>query len=442
MNYESRSLRELTLLNTASTTPNVAGAEPPGDTGGNCWEPLKARLKRDKVTKLALSFLDRYCDIHLKDIDVDEIDDARRMRIGTSTVVNFGSDSFLGFDRDERVQQAIVDALPGWGTHNGASRAFWSVVLCTQAEERLARWLQVPNTLIYPSVTLANVGLIPALVTKGDLLVVDRLSHDSIQQGAKIAAANGATLRELSPCTPEALAALIQTVPHRGLVVAVDGIYSMSGKIAPLRELYEATREHGGTLYVDDAHGTGVVGERGRGAAAQTFGSLERVLMVGSLSKAFSCLGAFVTCDTELKRILKINSSTFIFGGPVPPPYLAGIIAACDILDSPAGDALLERLHRRIQRLVSGLKTAGLRVLGEAGAIVSVQIGDIDKTFKAGKWVFDRGFYVQSATYPAVGIDDGLLRIQVNANHAEDDIDRLVAVLAELREAFSIPRRE
>ncbi|HTN74462.1 MAG TPA: pyridoxal phosphate-dependent aminotransferase family protein [Pirellulaceae bacterium] len=406
----------------------------------NCWEPLKARLKRDKVTKLALSFLDRYCDSHLKDFDVDEIDDARRMRIGKTSVVNFGSDSFLGLDRDERLRNAMAEAAPRWGTHNGASRAFWSIALCTEAEHRLAKWLGVPDTLIYTSVTLANVGLLPALVAKGDLLVVDRLSHDSIQEGAKIAQANGATLRELSPCTPDALRALVASEPHKGLVVAVDGIYSMTGKLAPLEELDAVTRELGGTLYVDDAHGTGVVGPRGRGAANKVLGGLDRVLMVGSLSKAFSCLGAFVTCDTELKRILKIKSSTFIFGGPVPPPYLAAVIAACEILDSPEGDTLLMKLHGKIARLTNGLRDWEFVVLGEAGAIVSVLIGDIEKTFFAGKWLFDRGFYVQSATYPAVPITEGLLRIQVNANHADEDIDRLLAALGEMRSHFTVPR--
>lgn len=443
MNYrsETNSDEAATTTTAISSTASAVHVSTSTAPEGNCWEPLKARLKRDKVTKLALSFLDRYSDVHLKDFDADEIDDQRRMRIGSHQVVNFGSDSFLGLDRNLHVQRAIADAMPRWGTHNGASRAFWSVALCTEAEHRLARWLQVPDTLIYTSVTLANVGLLPALVGKGDLLVVDRVSHDSIHEGAKIAAQSGATVRELAHCTPDALRTLVASEAHRGLVVAVDGIYSMSGKLAPLVELDQATRELGGTLYVDDAHGTGVVGRRGRGAARHVLGSLDRVLMVGSLSKAFSCLGAFVTCDTELKRILKIKSSTFIFGGPVPPPYLAGIMAACDILDSTAGDVLLESLHAKIQRLVTGLKDLGLVVLGEAGAIVSVLVGDIEKTFQAGKWIFDRGFYVQSATYPAVPITEGLLRIQVNANHATEDIDRLLNVFADLRQTFALPRR-
>lgn len=406
------------------------------------WEPLKNRLRSDKVTRIALEFLNRHLHVHLKDLDVDEVDDRRRMRVGNHWVVNFGSDSFLGLDRDRRLQEAMAEVAPAWGSHNGASRAFWSAGLCRQVEARLARWLGVPSTLLFASVTLANVGLIPALAGKGDLLVVDRQSHDSIQQGVKIAQASGATVRELVVCDPVALRKVISEESYKGLVVAVDGIYSMSGKMAPLVELEAVVREFGGTLYVDDAHGTGVVGARGRGAAYKSLGSLKNILMVGSLSKAFSCLGAFVTCDAELQRILKIKSSTFIFGGPVPPPYLAAIMAACDIVDSPEGDELLERLHCKISRLTSGLKQLGLRIAGEAGAIVSVVVGDIEQTFFAGKWLFDRGFYVQSATYPAVPINEGLLRIQVNANHEDEDIDRLLAQFAEMRSVLNLPVRK
>src|SRR6185295_1551683 len=188
---------------------------------------LSARLKRHKVTRLGIEFLDRCADIHLKDLVIDDMDDHRHARIGSHRFVNFGSDSFLGLDRDERVQKALVEALPTWGTHNGASRAFSSVALCTEAERRLAQWLGVEDTLIFPSVTLANVGMIPALAGKGDLLVVDRQSHDSIHQGTRIAMANGAKVVELHPCRGPVLEALLKQEGRESCLTAVDGVYSM-----------------------------------------------------------------------------------------------------------------------------------------------------------------------------------------------------------------------
>lgn len=400
-------------------------------------ERLKLHLLQDKVTRIGVAYLDRYLDIHLKDIVVDEMGDSREMRVGNQCLINFGSDSFLGLDRDCRLQQAMMKATSEWGTHNGASRAFSNTALCGQAERRLADWLEVEDTLIFASVTLANMGLIPALVGKHDLLIVDRHSHNSIHEAAKIAAGNGAVVRELSPCTGESLEQMLQSHEYAASLVAVDGVYSMSGRIPSLAELDVVARANRGILYVDDAHGVGVIGNDGRGAAHQVLGTLRNVLLVGSLSKAFSCMGGFVTCKSgELKRILKIKSSTFIFGGPVPPPYLAAIIAVCDILQSDEGRCLIAKLHTLIRQLIDGLSQMGLNVLGGEAPIVSVVIGDIEKTFRAGKFLFDRGFYVQSATYPAVPIQSGLLRIQVNANHTPQQIAALIQVLADMKAEF------
>ncbi|MBN1853821.1 MAG: aminotransferase class I/II-fold pyridoxal phosphate-dependent enzyme [Pirellulales bacterium] len=415
------------------------GRSCPESNGKAAIEQLKLRLKEDRVTRLALMILDKYEDVHLKDQVVDSMDDARHFRLCGKTVINFGSDSLLGFDRDPRIQKAIVESLEDWGTHNGASRAFTSVALCEEAERRLAQWLNVDETLIFPSVTLANAGLLPALAGKGDLLVVDRLSHDTLWQAAKVAAHNGANVRELNPATPNALVKILEREDYEGCIVAVDGVYSMTGTIPPLDALDQVTRSFGGILYIDDAHGTAVIGPRGRGAAAWKLDSLENVLMVGSLSKAFSCLGAFVTCDQPLKRMLKIRSSTFIFGGPVPPPYLAAICAVCDLIESPEYDEILGRLQNRVKRLVDGIRRIGLPMTGGLAAVVAITIGDIEKTLSAGKWLFDRGFYVQSATYPAVPLMGGILRIQVNANHSIEAIDCLLDALDDLKTEFELP---
>ena len=160
--------------------------------------------------------------------------------------------------------------------------------------------------------------------------------------------------------------------------------------------------------------------------------------MVGSLSKAFSCMGAFVTCTPELKPVLKMRSSTFIFGGPVPPPYLAAICAVCDILESPEYEQMLQRLQGLIRRLTEGIRALGLSVRGGESAIISVTIGDIERTLEAGKWLFDRGYYVQSATFPAVPINGGLFRIQVNANHTVEAVDGLVSAMAGLKTHFRL----
>ena len=438
ISFESRDSRDPSVEATchATSSPELI-AHPVEARQKQAIEQLKTRLGEDRVTRIALNFLDKFMGVHLKDGVVDWMVD-RRMGMCGQEAVNFGSDSFLGFDQDGRVQAAIAQGMREWGTHNGASRAFGNIALCEEAERRLARWMGVEDTLIYPSVTLANIGLLPALAGKGDLLVLDRKSHDSLHQSALIAAGNGAKVVSLDPCTGDALCEILEAEDYEGCVVVVDGVYSMTGEIPPLRELDQVTRAYGGILYVDDAHGTALVGPKGRGAASMLLDSLDNALVVGSLSKAFSCLGAFVTCDARLKRILKIRSSTFIFGGPVPPPYLAGICKVCDILESPEHDEQLRRLRQMVHQLTSGIRALGLKLSGGEAAIIAVTIGDIDQTFKAGKALFDRGYFVQSATYPAVPIMGGVLRIQVNANHTPEDIAGLLKGLAELKSEFKL----
>ncbi len=337
---------------------------------------LMKRLVEHPTTRFFMSMHRRFRDSHLKDLVVADMDDQRRFTVLGKRVYNFGSDSFLGLDRDPRSRDAIIRGIKRWGTHNGASRAFYSVEANRLAEEKLAKWLDVEDTLIFPTVTLANMGLLPGLANKDDLLAVDRLAHSSVHEGAKIAHGNGANLEIFDPCTPEVLEAVLSKYSRPSTIVAVNGVYSMLGSTPPLRELDLVARAHGGVMYIDDAHGTGIFGDHGRGTASRELGNLRNVIMVGSLSKAFSCLGAFVTCTHELKTILKMASSTYIFGGPVAPAYLEGICTVCDILMSDEYDRIAENLRQRIRRLVDGLRNLDLVVLGNDSAIVSVLVKD------------------------------------------------------------------
>jgi glycine C-acetyltransferase len=358
-------------------------------------------------------------------------------------VINFGSDSFLGLDQDPRVREALERGARTWGTHNGTSRAFASVRANAQAEERLAKWLGTEAVLIYPSVTLANLGAIPALMSRNDVLVVDSHAHNSIQEGAKIASANGAKVSTFASSDPIALGQALQDAgPGRASMVAVDGVFSMSGSIAPLAELNAVALEHGAILYVDDAHGTGTLGTRGRGTVLDAVGDYGNTIVVGSLSKAFSCFGGFIGCSAEIKELLKMKSSTFIFGGPVPPPYLEAILAALEIVDSDEYDLIYARLASNLRRIAGGMNELGLAVLGGSQPILSVLVGDEGDTLAAGRFLFDRGYYVQSVVFPAVPYHAGVLRIQANANHSDRAIEGLLAALAKLRTVIPMPGPE
>ena len=373
-----------------------------------------------------------YPDIHMKDLVVEEMGPGRLVRILGRQVVNFGSDSFLGLDQDPRVQQSIIDGVGKWGTHNGSSRMFASVEANVRAEEKIAAWLGLEAALIFPSVTLVNAGAIPGLVTKTDVIIADEFAHNSIQEGIKIARSNGSrafVFRHNDVAHLEET--LVLARPYQHALITIDGVYSMSGELPPFQQIDEIARRHDAILYVDDAHGTGVLGRHGRGAVLDVLEKTDNLFAIGSLSKAFSCLGGFVGCPREFHDLLKCRSNSYIFGGPVPPCYLEAVCTVIDILHSAEYDLLQSRLSNNVAQLAAGAQCHGYQVLGGHTPIVSLLIGDEEATLKAGRFVFDRGYYVQSVTFPAVPYHAGVLRIQVNANHEPEQIAGLLDVLGE-----------
>jgi len=405
-------------------------------------EKLEEALRQNTLVRIIERFGAEHSDTHLKDLVIDEAGPGREIVVLGRRIVNFGSDSFLGLDRDPRVQEAVRRGLKRWGTHNGSSRAFLSVRANIEAERKLAEWLGVESALIHPSVMLVNLGAIPGLTGRQDAIALDEQAHSSMQEAAKIARANGTKVAVFAHSDPLSLDRTLEGLrPYRCALVCIDGVYSMSGKIPPMAELNEVARARDAVLYIDDAHGTGVLGEQGRGTVLEALGSYDNTFVVGSLSKAFSCAGGFIACPEPFQRLLKIRSSPYVFGGPVVPCFLEAIGTVIDILRSDEYETLRARLDAAIGRLTRGLGNLGLIVMGGVTPIVSVLIGDEADTLTAGKFLFDRGYYVQSVLFPAVPYHSGVLRLQCNANHDDSSIDGLIAAFAALTNAMALPGR-
>ncbi len=403
-------------------------------------EKLVAGLSRSKLVKFYQHAAEAYRDLHLKELDVDSVGPAREMQVKGHDVINFGFDSFLGLDQDVRVKDALIRGAHTWGTQFGASRAFASCHAEVELETKIAQWMGTEAAIIYPSVTLANVGALPGLVEPEDLIVVDQFAHNSIVEGTKIARANGVRVLTFAHNDPADLErVLTEARPYRYAVIAIDGVYSMSGAIPPMAEFNEIAHRHDGILYVDDAHATAVLGAHGRGTVLETLGSYDNTLVVGCLSKACSVFGAFIACTHPVQRLLKMRSNTYIFGGPIPPPYLEAVSTVIDILASDDYAKLRDQLDLNIQMMVSGLRRQDLVILGGDSPIVSVLVGDEEAALKAGKMIFDRGYYVQSVTFPAVPFRGAILRVQVNANHRAEDILGLVHSFGAIKSEIAFP---
>jgi glycine C-acetyltransferase len=397
-------------------------------------------LQQSKLVRFYHQLNQRFESVHLKELPVVSVGPQREMRVGKHELINFGFDSFLGLDQHPRVTEALVRGAQRWGTQFGASRAFAVCETEVELEARIARWMGTDAALIFPSVTLANLGALPGLVESQDLIAVDEYAHNSILEGTKLARANGVRVVSFSHNDPLALEKVLrESRPYRTAVVAVDGVYSMSGAIADMAGLNRVAKRNDAVLYIDDAHATAVMGDCGRGTVYDALGSYDNTIVVGCFSKACSVFGAFVACSRELQRLLKMRSNTYIFGGPVPPPYLEAASAVIDLLCSGDYTALRDQLDENIERAMLGLRQQGLVLLGGESPILSVLVGDEEDTFLAGKFLFDRGFYVQSVTFPAVPYHAGVLRVQINANHSREAIDGLVDAFGALKQIIPLP---
>src|SRR5262245_51615747 len=357
-------------------------------------EQLAHALQQTSVARFISHFGERFPeDLHLKALAIENSGPGRTVRLLGREVANFGCDSFLGLDRDPRVCEALRRGVEKWGSHNGSSRFFLSVQANIEAEEKIARWLGTEVALIFPSVTLLNGSVIPGLVTCKDIILADEHAHNSIHEGNKVARANGTRVFTFRHNDVDDLRRLLTAArPYRSALIAVDGVYSMSGERPPLREMHTLALESNAVLYVDDAHGTGVLGKQGRGTVFDALGSYANTFVVGSLSKAFSCFGGFVGCPRPFLNLLKMRSNSFIFGGPVPPCYLEAICTVVDILASPEYEELAARLRTNLDQVVFGAKMLGLTVLGGATPIVSVLVGDEELTLTDGRFLFECGY--------------------------------------------------
>ena len=312
-------------------------------------------LAKTGMTRFFRRMFEDFPELLLKDVTVEAIGPNRTMRIAGRWLHNFGSDSFLGLDQHPSVIEAIARGVHEWGAHNGTSRAFSSVGPNVEAERKIAAWLGTEASLIYPSVTLANVGELPGLASRHDVIVSDHYAHNSIEDGMRIAKARGVRIAKFAHNDPADLERLLISLrPYRHAVVALDGVYSMSGHLPPLAAFQRVARANDGFLYVDDAHGTGVLGTKGRGTVRDALGGYDNTLVVGSLSKAMSCLGGFIAGSRAAIDVLKLRSNPIIFGGPVPPAYLVGVCAALDVIASPEYERLRASLDANVKRLVGG----------------------------------------------------------------------------------------
>jgi 8-amino-7-oxononanoate synthase len=375
------------------------------------------------------------------DAVIEEVD-GRRIRVGDRWLIDFASCNYLGLDLDREVIEGIPAYLDRWGTHPGWSRMLGSPVLYEQIEEELRGLLGVEDALLLPTLTHIHAAVIPVLAGGGTVLL-DARAHKTVHDGAVIARARGAGLVRFAHDDPEDLERLLRRRPRPPLLVCMDGINSMTGNPPPLAEFLALARAHDATLYVDDGHGFGVVGERGRtetspyglrgnGVVRHLGESYDHLVLTGGFSKAYSSLLAFIACPTPVKRLLKIAAPPYLYSGPSPVASLASTLLGLRV-NAGRGDELRAMLYAKTRRVLDHLEKLGASTLNRSGfPIVEVPLAEAGDLDRVGAWLFERGIYATLAFYPGVPRHEVGFRLQLTAANTNDQVDELLVVLDEL----------
>ncbi|MEU4167959.1 aminotransferase class I/II-fold pyridoxal phosphate-dependent enzyme [Streptomyces sp. NPDC026665] len=388
----------------------------------------------------------------MSDAVLDEVR-GRHIRSGDHWLIDFASCNYLGFDCDPEIIQAIEPAVRRWGTHPSWSRLIGSPRLYPDIEERLADLLGAPDTLLLPTLTLIHASVIPALAGQGHVFV-EATAHRTVFDGCVGARGQGATLHRFHAGRPDELAAMLDAVPAElPRLVCLDGVNSMTGNIPDLPRLTEVCRPRNALLYVDDAHGFGVIGERGpnescpygdRGNSIVRHSgeSYEGIVLVGGFSKAYSSLLAFVALPSALKDRLKTAAGPYLYSGPSPTASLATAMAGLDVNDS-RGDEIRADLYRKTGRVLDHLEELGVGTLNtDRLPIIEIPLADADDLDAVGGFLWDNGIYVTLAAYPLVPRDRVGFRLQLTALNSDEDVDRLNDTLTRLTERYRLRPRD
>ncbi|MCX4854906.1 aminotransferase class I/II-fold pyridoxal phosphate-dependent enzyme [Streptomyces canus] len=350
----------------------------------------------------------------------------------------FASNNYLGLANHPKVIEAVCEATRTYGaTHTGSRFIGGTNVLHKELERRLAAFKQRPACIVYPGGYAANLGAISALVKSYDTLVVDRLNHMSIVDGARL---SGGVRKIYQHNDMADLERILKRADDRsgGRLVVADGVFSMHGDICDLPEIVRLAKEYDARIMIDDAHATGVLGERGSGTT-EHFGLKGEVdLELGTMSKALAGMGGFVVGDEAVIEYLRFYSNSYVFAANIPAGVAAGLIASIDVIESEP--ERITELWSNIRLLRGQLADAGFDLENTQSAILPIVIGDERKAMEMGRAVRARGLYCQTVVFPGVPLGDARLRVSVTSEHTREDLENAAGIFVEAaREVGVLP---
>ena len=341
----------------------------------------------------------------------------------------FCSNNYLGLSNHPRLKAAAEAAVRTHGVGSGSVRSIAGTMdLHMELEARLARFKGAEASLVYQSGFATNAGLIPQLVGEGDLIISDELNHGSIIDGVRLARAERAVYKHADvPDLERVLATAEEHRPEfRRILIITDGVFSMDGDVAPLDRIAAAAAKHGAMVYVDDAHGEGVLGPGGRGIVAHFGLGRDQVQVeMGTFSKAFGVVGGHISGSRSLVDFAFNKSRTWLLSGSHPPPVAAACLAAVDVLESEPEH--VARLWEHTRRFKKAMRDAGFDTGHSETPITPIIVGDSLRAKRLSDRLFELGVFALPIVYPMVAKDKARIRTIMNAALTPDDVGVAIA---------------
>jgi 8-amino-7-oxononanoate synthase len=353
-----------------------------------------------------------------------------RISIDGRTFINFSSNDYLGLSRHPEIIKTAIYAIERAGIGTGASRLLSGTYPChRRLEDLVSRFKNTERAVVFGSGYSANTGVIPAISGDDTTIFSDELNHASIIDGIRLSKAETYIYKHRDI---EHLELLIKgSFKNRGIkkrFIITDAVFSMDGDLAPLKEIIEISRRYNAILMIDDAHGTGVLGRRGRGTLEHLGLDGGGIIQMGTFSKALGCFGGFVAGSSELLEFLINRARSFIYSTSLPPVIIEACLRAIEIVDTDSQE-LREKLWKNRQRLYEGLRALGYNTMGSETQIIPVLTGGVDDTLRLSRYLYKKGVFAPAIRPPTVPEGKCRIRFSVTAMHTEDDIDMVLESL-------------
>jgi glycine C-acetyltransferase/8-amino-7-oxononanoate synthase len=365
-----------------------------------------------------------------RELNIVEGVQGTHLEIKGKTYLSFCSNNYLGLANNPLVIKAVKDAVEkyGWGT--GASRLVSGNMRMHEAlEDEISRFKGKEASIVFPTGYMANLGTISSLVSKGDLAICDKLNHASIIDGCRL---SGADFRVYPHCDMEKLENILKkSTKYPRKLIVTDTVFSMDGDIAPLPDIVRIAHKYKAMVMVDEAHGTGVFGTKGRGVVEHFNLSKKISIVIGTLSKAVGSLGGYVSGDADLINFLRNKARPFMYTTALPPAVCAASIAGIKLIQKDP--SLRTSLWNNVRYLKKELGLLNLNVIPSESPIIPILIGDAKKAVDVSKFLYKKGILILAIRPPTVPAKSSRLRMTVMSTHTKKDLEKLLDVLSNVQ---------